>query len=253
MSVTIDLSCDKRVMGSRDFYALAQQVKYHGVPLGIQSIKMALRGHVTRAMSRHPGNGPHFESARQIAMNLLAARERGESWPQLTVQQVLVAKHHQSDPQTATTTMSEARKRDIEENGYDYFDVGWPAVDPPKGDGSAIEQIYFHLHHTKGLINELTARLTALEAQNPTTTPGTQPTANLLKLAENNSALADENAQLRARNAALEQNATWMEAQLEKREEELVEAGKDAAVRLRRALLEQAAVFATTLKAILPA
>lgn len=39
--------------------------------------------------------------------------------------------------------------------------------------------------------------------------------------------------QLRARNAALEANALHMEAELRRREEELVEAGKDAAVRNR--------------------
>ncbi len=79
--------------------------------------------------------------------------------------------------------------------------------------------------------------------------------------------------QLHTRNAALEKNATWMEGELEKRQDELVvmsnandrnisraldaedqvrELEADNA-RLRRAVLEQATVFATTLKAILPA
>lgn len=152
-------------------------------------------------------------------------------------------------------------------------------------------------------------------------TVSTPSTRTLAKLSEANAQLAEESTQLMARNAALEENALHVQAELRRREEQLVEAGKDAEVvarecealraantnlleeveelqkqnettardlataykdrdqlramnsrnaermyeaeakaeeleadntRLRRALLEQATCFATTLKALLP-
>ena len=76
-------------------------------------------------------------------------------------------------------------------------------------------------------LKQLRSTATPAVVQNPTTAPGTGHTVNLLKLAENNSALADENAHLRTRNAALEENATYMENRLEERQDELVALGKE--------------------------
>lgn len=138
-------------------------------------------------------------------------------------------------------------------------------------------------------------------------TKSTPSTGTLQKLSEANAQLAEESTALMARNAALEENTLHVQAELRKREEQLVEAGKDAEVvarecealraantelleeveelqrklddlrteeeinaestyeankradelewdntRLRRAPLEQATCFATTLKALVP-
>lgn len=64
-------------------------------------------------------------------------------------------------------------------------------------------------------------------------TKSTPPTGTLEKLSEANAQLAEESTALMARNAALEENAKHMEAELERREEQLVELGKDAEVRDR--------------------
>ncbi|MBS1942062.1 MAG: hypothetical protein JST38_14420, partial [Bacteroidetes bacterium] len=61
-------------------------------------------------------------------------------------------------------------------------------------------------------------------------TVSTPSTRTLAKLSEANAQLAEESTQLMARNAALEENALHVQAELRRREEQLVEAGKDAEV-----------------------
>ncbi|MBS1945667.1 MAG: hypothetical protein JST98_10830 [Bacteroidetes bacterium] len=57
-------------------------------------------------------------------------------------------------------------------------------------------------------------------------TVSTPSTRTLEKLSEANAQLAEESTQLMARNAALEENALHVQAELRRREEQLVEAGK---------------------------
>lgn len=143
------------------------------------------------------------------------------------------------------STLPPARLKHIELFGYDYFDIGWPAEAPPNGDDSAIEQLYFHLHHTMSVVNELNERVGKLETvstpsttaavvQIPTTTEAPPSTTDLQALCEANAKLAEENVQLQARNAALEaevsiwkkQSDHWV-LQVGEREDRLARREKD--------------------------
>lgn len=196
----------------------------------------------------------HFDTVRAIANEYLAAREAESPIAVLTPREELKQFRSTATPavvQKPTTApvpkqltgkrLAEARRllsftqQQAAENGG----VSQRDVSELESDTKVfIPSTYLAFLGRNGILlnaifnSELDLSLSAV-VQNPTTAPGTPPTGTLEKLSEANAQLAEESTALMARNAALEENASYMEAELEKREKDLVEAGKAAEVRNR--------------------